>query len=234
MKVENINYKHKRAKELLFEQTTFEVQEGQVNFVIGPNGAGKTTLIDIFLGFIPTSAEKDYDLGNDYLYINQILPMLGTMTTAQMARFILGLAWGRTIASIDDLNVDIPKAVKEFLVEQWDKKLGEMSYGEMKLVQLLLSLQTNKNVLVLDEPTAFIDRENIGVIFSCTKSHPEKTYLIVTHDYRDFFEIEDYHVTLLDGKGGVRSLTRLEFKDLIHQNSEDVSFLKNFVKGSRM
>lgn len=72
--------------------------EGKVNFLGGHNGAGKTTLIDLFLELKDTRYSiRDYTINNDYMYVNQLLPMLESVYCRELIRLILGIIYHKPI-----------------------------------------------------------------------------------------------------------------------------------------
>ncbi|MRT44621.1 ABC transporter ATP-binding protein, partial [Xylella fastidiosa subsp. multiplex] len=75
-----------------------------------------------------------------------------------------------------------------------------LSGGQRKLVQLLLFLQVDRELIVLDEPTAAVDRENVQLLFQIMQAHPERTYLMSTHDVRALHAFTDRDVLWLNDR----------------------------------
>lgn len=177
----------------------YVVQENKVNFLIGKNGSGKTTLLDIFLGLIDSGTiSKDYELGNDYIYINQMIPMLGSLEGREIAQLVLGLEFQKSNVTLNDLEARVDSFSFDIIEEFWNIKYRNLSGGQKKLFQQILFIQFSKSVFVMDEPTNFLDRENVHELFNVVKEKQGKTIIIVTHDYRDLKIVEDYHVTFIE------------------------------------
>ncbi|KZT89435.1 putative ABC transporter ATP bindingcomponent [Lactiplantibacillus plantarum] len=92
-----------------------------------------------------------------------------------------------------------------------DQHYGQLSGGQRKLVQLLLFLQVDRELIVLDEPTAAVDRENVQLLFQVMQAHPERTYLMITHDVRDLHAFTDYQVLWLNDRQ-VTTLSKRTFE----------------------
>lgn len=95
-------------------------------------------------------------------------------------------------------------------------------------MQILLFLQTNKSVVILDEPSAFVDRRNVKNIFDLiNQKRTKQTFIIITHDVRDIRLVSTSNVSLLDSGTIVKNIAGKEVDDL--ERSKDFDFLKNCV-----
>ncbi|WP_050498717.1 ATP-binding cassette domain-containing protein [Oenococcus oeni] len=231
MKITNLTYTYKNNKEPTLKNLSCVFKLHQVNFLIGENGSGKTTLIDAITRQLRGKeylSSLDFDLGNDYMYISQFLPMLGYVKCSEIAQVILGTIFSTLNITIDDLEKLSDPFTFSFLKTVWNRRYRELSGGELKLVQILLFLQTNKSVVILDEPSAFIDRRNVKNIFDLiNQKRTKQTFIIITHDVRDIRLVPTSNVSLLDSGRIVKSIDGKEIDDL--EQSKDFDFLKNFV-----
>lgn len=201
------------------------VADNKINFLIGKNGSGKTTLLDIFLGLVhPEQVTKSYDIGEDYIYINQMIPMLGSLECREIVQLVLGLKLEKNSLTINDLAAEVDKFSLKIIKEYWNVKYNYLSGGQKKLFQQILFIQFDKSVYVLDEPTNFLDRENVHELFNVINTKKDKTFIIVTHDYRDLEMISDYHVTIIDNGKIEGSFEKKEFETPETSNQ----FLKYF------
>ncbi|MGH2077775.1 ATP-binding cassette domain-containing protein [Aerococcus urinaeequi] len=223
LQVEKFSY---NRSNVILNDVKYSVTPGKINFLIGSNGTGKTTLLDIFVGLLGSNnIKKDYQLNNDYIYINQFLPMLGKMSCKEIIQLILGTIYGELNISKENLIKYVDKANLPFLLKYWDTPYKELSGGEGKLLQLLLFLETNKSLIVMDEPTAFLDRKNVYMLFDRIKKNEMATYIIVTHDYRDLLLCDDYTVTILDN-GMIAGAYRKEEFEKENIRNHFISFFK--------
>lgn len=213
MKLEVSHYQYKNSKQPLFESLEYQVEEKRINFLIGENGAGKTTLIDLFLGFIKCeSSKKDYELNRDFIYISQTLPMLGSIKCKEVAQLVLGVAYHNKNLNLEDIKEITTNFSYEIIARYWDSYYHELSGGERKLYQVVLFLQTDKNLIVLDEPSAFIDRYNVSELFNLLEEMKEKTIIIITHDYRDLKLMPDYYVSVLENAKIIEKVDKKTFE----------------------
>lgn len=196
MQVNDLSYTFPHQATAFFDRLNFELKSPGVNFLVGHNGAGKTTLADILTGLRPANGTDD--LPKDAIYLNQRLPMLSSIRVSDVAQLILGIEMGRLRLDHDQLMGRLDARTAAFLTPIWQTRYGQLSGGQRKLVQLLLFLQINRSLVVLDEPTAAVDRENVTMMFDVMRAHPQRTYLVITHDVRDVTAFEDYQLLWLD------------------------------------
>ena len=222
MKIRHLNYTFPGAKQPFFTDLSFDLPEHQVNFLIGQNGAGKTTLADILLGLRPFEGSLTPLLTS--LYLNQQLPMLTSIRVSDVAMLILGIETGQRHLTLDMLSAVVDGPTLAFLTPLWCKHYRELSGGQRKLVQLLLFLQVDRELVVLDEPTAMIDREHAAILFAVMRSHPERTYLMITHDVRDLAAFPTYQVLWLADHQIKASMDRTTFEAA----SPDSPFMRAF------
>lgn len=202
---------------------SFNLEEEKVNFLIGKNGSGKTTLIDIILGLRKSNITPLK--AKDFIYINQMLPILDSIKVKDAAELVLGIEYGISNISLSFLEDKVDDYTYNFLKSNWDKRYSELSGGNQKLSQLLLFLQVDRKLVVLDEPTAFLDRQNAMKLFNVIKKHSNRTYLIVTHDIRDLRAFEQFRVVFLEDAKVKASFSEKEFLN----NEYDDNFLDCFL-----
>jgi len=218
------DFKHKKS-DFSINEMEYVVQENKINFLIGKNGSGKTTLLDIFLGLIDDKKiSKDYDLENDYIYINQMIPMLGSLVCREIVQLVLGLEFQKNNLKLDELETSIDSFSFQFIKKHWNNRYRDLSAGQKKLFQQLLFIQFSKSVLVMDEPTNFLDRENVHDLFNVLNEKQNKTIIIVTHDYRDLMLTNDYRATFIDN-GEIRGTFD---KEEFESSQTQERFLKYF------
>ncbi|AVK60897.1 ABC transporter ATP-binding protein [Lactobacillus sp. CBA3605] len=210
MQIQQVSYTFPHAKQPFFDQLNFELPERQVNFLIGQNGSGKTTLADILVGLRPCQGTLTPKL--TAIYLSQQLPMLTAIRVSDAAQLILGIEYGQVKVTLAQLTSRLDAPTLAFLTPLWHYRYHDLSGGQQKLVQLLLFLQLDRELVVLDEPTAFIDREHVGVLVKVIQAHPERTYLMITHDVRDVRAFSKYQVLWLADHKIKASLTRADFE----------------------
>jgi len=137
---------------------------------LGPNGAGKTTTMRMLTGFIPADAGQvaveGFDIEEQALqakarigYLPELPPLYGEMTGADYLRFV-GRVKGLPEASVEEAcQYALTLAHAQ---EAADRPVGKLSKGFRQRVGLAAALVHRPTVLILDEPTAGLDPQQIA------------------------------------------------------------------------
>ena len=149
------------GQETVLEDVSFTVSSGSMLTIIGPNGAGKTTLVKILLGLIePTRGEvlvygKKSALIRDRIgYVPQRF-LFDRSIPMTVHEFLMLAACEYEEHSREDVvikalrDVDLPKVSSQ--------QLAALSGGQLQRVMIARALMHNKEILILDEPSAGID-----------------------------------------------------------------------------
>lgn len=230
MELKDYSYTYQHETALSLNRVNYKVHENAVNFVIGPNGSGKSTLIDALTlntRFGKAAGQVIGPTDNNYLYVTQYLPLLGTVRCSEITKFILGNVFLDSHIDLGFLESRLDERVLSFLKRVWHKKYNDLSGGEEKLLQLYLFLQSQKEFVVLDEPSAYIDRRNVKLVFDLIEERlKQQTFLIVTHDVRDIRLIPDSFVSVLNQGKIVSELRGQDFID--REFSQELPFIYDF------
>ena len=172
------------------QDLSFRIPGGQIVAFLGPNGAGKTTTMRILSGFMSPSAGHAAIAGHDVVsqrlkvagklgYLPENGPLYLDMTPKALLEFfgeVRGLKNGRLKGRLETVIEQCG------LSDVLEKPIGKLSRGYRQRVGLAQALLHDPEVLIMDEPTAGLDpnqirdfRENI------TELGKTKTILISTH-----------------------------------------------------
>lgn len=186
---------------------SFEVMPGEIFGVIGPNGSGKTTLFNSMLGQITPDAGKIELKGQDVtrlgpLELNrmgvgrtfQTLQVFGKMTVRDnlivAAQEHQGTMFSRMFAPGDsNLGDKADALIDQFHIRHVaDKKAGELSYGQQKLVDIAMAFMSEPDLVLLDEPCAGVNPSLVGGISSLLKelNKTRKGSFVVIEHNMDF------------------------------------------------
>jgi ABC-2 type transport system ATP-binding protein len=169
---------------------SFEIPRGQIVAMLGPNGAGKTTTMKILTGFIaPTSgtaAVAGFDLRTDRLaaaaqigYLPENGPLYPDMTPRRLLRFC---AQARALPGRErEHRIDV--VIDECgLADVASKPIGKLSKGLRQRVGLAQALLHDPAVLIMDEPTAGLDPNQIRHFRAqLLRVRQSKTVVLSTH-----------------------------------------------------
>jgi ABC-2 type transport system ATP-binding protein len=169
---------------------SFTIPRGQVVALLGPNGAGKTTTMKMLTGYIAPSSGTARICGHDVQterlaaaarvgYLPENGPLYPDMTPAGLLEFF-GRARGLTSPDRAARTRDVVSQLElEHLLE---KPIDKLSKGLRQRVALAQALLHDPDVLIMDEPTAGLDPNQIRQ-FRALVGHlrGRKTLLISTH-----------------------------------------------------
>ena len=199
----------------------FHLFSGERHAIIGPNGAGKTTFFNLLTGHLqPTSGQVLYKghslrqlaphnivrlgLARSFQLIN-IYPRMTVFQNIQVAVIARNKKHFSFFKSANSLFQRETEELLELvtLVEEREVIAGELAYGKQKQLELAISLASNPEVLLLDEPTAGMSTSETNEAISLIKeisSARSLTLLFTEHDMGVVFGIADQISVLHHGK----------------------------------
>ncbi|BCX15130.1 MAG: putative metal transport system ATP-binding protein [Candidatus Parcubacteria bacterium] len=170
----------------IIQNLNFKIKEGSITVIIGPNGAGKTTLLKTIIGLLPYQGEIKILDGEHKSMLSSIgyVPQVYTVDNflpITVKEFLY-------LSIIDDKNFndkidDVNKYVS--IAHLYDKKLNQLSGGQLERVLFARSLLNNPKILILDEPISETDisgQEEFYVVLKKLNQEKNITILIVTHE----------------------------------------------------
>ncbi|MBI5717138.1 MAG: ABC transporter ATP-binding protein [Burkholderiales bacterium] len=183
---------------------SFEVMPGEIFGVIGPNGSGKTTMFNSVLGQITPDAGRIELNGRDItgespMRLNrlgvgrtfQTLQVFGKMTVRDnllvAAQEHRGTMFGRMFAPGDSgLGERADALIEQFRIRHVaDKKAGELSYGQQKLVDIAMAFMSEPALVLLDEPCAGVNPSLVGGISTLLKAlnrSRQGSFIVIEHN----------------------------------------------------
>jgi len=198
---------------LVLDIPHLELETGKIYAVVGPNGAGKTTLLNILAGLDEPVDGKIIFQGQVIDCKSNIITDIRRHITMVMQDPILfrttvekNVAYGLRVRSMDKKarNEKVIESLKMVGLSGFEKrKAYQLSAGETRRVALARALVLNPKVLLLDEPTANIDRQNAEVIeklIQRIKSEQQTVIVMTTHDLSQAYRLADKIISLLFGR----------------------------------
>ncbi|RMF70239.1 MAG: ABC transporter ATP-binding protein [Calditrichaeota bacterium] len=188
---------------------TFAIPEGQIVAFLGPNGAGKSTTMKILSGFLAPSegsgAIAGLDIQSQRLevakrlgYLPENGPLYQNMTPLELLTFF-GEARGLEPGTLKKrLDVVVDQCALQLVLE---KPIDKLSRGYKQRVGLAQALLHDPDVLIMDEPTAGLDPNQIRDFRQNIKELGKtKTILISTHILQEVDAIADYVLFVHNGR----------------------------------
>lgn len=206
LEINNISYvadnKH------ILENISFAVGKGELMMVSGPSGSGKSTLLRIIGDQLsPTSGDIRFNGRSILEYrpeeYRQRVSYVFQTPTLFMHTVIEDLEFPYRIREMEPDLERIRELLPEvgLTVDILTKESRVISGGEKQRVALLRSLLIAPDILLLDEVTASLDKENARMIEDTVRKLSEKgiTVIWVTHD-PDQLELSDRVLVIREGK----------------------------------
>ncbi len=197
IEVENLNFGYTPQNTIL-KGISFEVIQGKFLAIAGPNGAGKTTLLNLLCGLLrpkagsiridaaPVESYSVKKLAQKVAVVRQEFVPVFDFTVAQMVSMARTPYLG-TFGFEDKTDKQmVNEALEATDTAQFAQRaLGSLSGGERQRVFIARALAANSPVLLLDEPTSFLDlKHQVGIydLLKIAQFEKGKTIVVVTHD----------------------------------------------------
>ena len=196
IKFENVSFDFKNRKKILLKNINLEIKKNSSIGIMGDSGSGKSTLIDLLIGLYEPNGGNIFV---DGININKVKnSWKKKICLVPQKIFMLNDSIKNNIAfGIDEENINhemIEEAInlsqlKEFINKLPDGKntiIGdrgiEISGGEQQRIGIARAFYRNSEVIILDEFTSGLDRNNEETLMSLIKSFVgKKTLIIISH-----------------------------------------------------
>ena len=195
----------------------WRIAPGERTAVLGANGSGKSTLLGLVAGTVPPSGGRVKDGKTvQVAVLDQQFRELAEIE-GELVREVLARA--RTSYVVDGRELTPAQLLERlgFAREHQSARVGELSGGQKRRLQLLLVLLSEPNVLILDEPSNDVDTDMLAALEDLLDSWPG-TLLVVSHDRYFVERVTDQQYAIIDGRlrhlpGGVDEYLRLRAAD---------------------
>ncbi len=196
IEVENLSFGYTQSE--ILKGLSFEVMSGAFVGIAGPNGAGKTTLLNLLCGLLSYKAGSiKIDAARIESYsVKKLAQKIAVVRQEFVPVFDFCVAEMVSMARTPYLGTFgfESKADKEIVAEALEmtdtahfasRPLAELSGGERQRVFIARALAQSTAILLLDEPTSFLDLKHQVAIYDLLKAaqlERGKTIVVVTHD----------------------------------------------------
>lgn len=211
-----IGYSEKNSQKLLHRHLNLALKPGELICMMGPNGAGKSTLLKTLAGFIAVQEGDAFINGRSIksLKEKELSLMVSVVLTEKLTiedftvRQLVSLGrypytgfFGR-LSDEDQKITD--QAITDTGLELFsDRKLSQLSDGEKQKAMIAKALAQGTSIMILDEPTAFLDlpgRIEIMRLLRHLAAHKNKGILVTTHDLEQTLRFADKLWLIAQGK----------------------------------
>lgn len=193
-----IGYVNQRPQKVVHSGINLSLKKGELTCLLGTNGAGKSTLLKTLSGFQMGIQGKVFLEGDEIHFISKkkLARKLSVVLTDSIAagnltvyevvsfgRYVYSDFFGRLSAKDDEM---IRYALECVGISHFAKRnISELSDGERQKVMIAKAIAQETPLILLDEPTAFLDlpsRVEIMVLLRKLSAENGKTILLSTHD----------------------------------------------------
>jgi branched-chain amino acid transport system ATP-binding protein len=194
-----------------------EVEIGECRGMIGPNGAGKTTFFHIISGILSPTSGGIYLFGKDITHFPmharanlelsqtfQLISLFKKLTVLENVVVALQsfkrrkYVLHRPLSIYKDVFDEAEKSLQEWVL--WDKRnirVSDLSYGEQRLLDIMLALISKPRLLLLDEPTSGLSSAEAKTVISRIRAlSREITIVFIEHHMEVALELAE-RVTVL-------------------------------------
>lgn len=205
------------------DHITMEVEQGEIRSIIGPNGAGKSTLFNLLTGLMTPNEGTVWFKGEDITGLRPFqITRRGIARSFQITDVFDGLSAFENVrlaAQVGDPRRDSMTRRESDLTEvaatatrvlediglddRADVNAADFAYGDRRKLEIGLAIANDPDLLLLDEPTAGMGREDtintIRLIQSLAEDHGF-TLMLIEHDLEVVMNISDRVTVLQDGQ----------------------------------
>jgi ATP-binding cassette, subfamily F, member 3 len=251
LQTQNLSYRYPKALEPLFNKVSFSLYQGDKVALLGQNGSGKTTLLNLLVGDIPPGEGTVIRSGSvalvrqedrleteqtlrEALLQPELLDLYKTMTRMEQAGLPDPLEYANLVNTFTEQGgfrylqtMEEDVTALGFSLEALEESVMKLSGGQRRLLKLTSALLQAPDVLILDEPTNYLDERSSNYLVKQINNF-SGACLVVSHDrwfldqtVEKVFELE--HRTLTEYKGNYsifRATKESIFKQKVRQKEK--------------
>jgi simple sugar transport system ATP-binding protein len=193
-----------------------DIRKGEIHCLVGENGSGKSTLIKVIAGVVRQDGGEIFINGVPHPYLHAIdsiregiqiiyqdLSLFPNLTVAENISLNQEIEQNSKIINWKDIRGIAKKALEE-IGEDLDlsERVENLSVASKQLVAISRALTQNAKLIIMDEPTSSLTRDEITRLFSVITDLQKQGIctLFVSHKLSEVFEIAERVTILRDGR----------------------------------
>jgi ABC-type uncharacterized transport system ATPase subunit len=194
----------------------FSLRKGEIHALLGENGAGKSTLCNVLYGYyrpdggevrikgkeVKISSPKD-GMRSGVGMVHQELMLIPNMTVLQNLSLTTDLKLTSPVLELGEIKTKLLAMEETYgLNVDPEAQVEDLSVGERQRVEILKCLFIGANILLLDEPTSFLNEIETEKLFASLKRMSEegRSIVFVTHRIDEVMAIADRITVMKLGK----------------------------------
>jgi ATP-binding cassette subfamily B protein len=209
--INNLNFGY-NSNNLLFKNFYLTIKDKENIAIVGQSGNGKSSLIKLIMGYYKVDDNMIYigdddintfdlnDLRKQISYVNQNNKLFN-MTVMENIQYGNNMSEEEIIDMCEKLNIsNIFKNLKDGYKTNVGIDGNSLSGGQRQIIHILRCIFKKNKIVILDEPTSAIDKDNTQIIINIIKElSKNSTLILITHD-ESILHIVDRIITLDSGK----------------------------------
>ena len=226
VEIKNLTVQYPDVKAL--DDVSFTVNQGDFLGIIGPNGAGKSTLFDVMLNLNTKYQGTLKFFGEDIKKSKKYLEEIGYVPQKP----IFEKNFPATVNDVVRMGLrkeSDENKIDEILQQLWihelnNRRIGELSGGQLQRVFIAKALVNSPKILILDEPVTGIDQQSIELFYSILRELNSKQKITIIWSSHDLDAVNKLanHVACLNRTLFFHGVSEKFFSDdkLVKQYSE--------------
>lgn len=213
LRLENIYFSYENGEEIL-KNICVNIKKGEKIVFLGENGTGKSTLFLIMNGLLKAQKGKiildNKEIGQNKKELIELRKKVGIVFQDPDVQIFAPtvfqeIAYGLSNLGYNEkeINEKVENVLKELDMENLrDRPCHHLSYGQKKRVSIASIVAMEPDIMILDEPTAWLDYKNSKKVMEIFEklNKKGKTLIISTHEIDFAYSIADYVYMMKDGK----------------------------------
>jgi iron complex transport system ATP-binding protein len=205
--IQKLTYTYPDSNDAILSNINLLIPEKSISVILGINGSGKSTILRLLLGTLKP------DKGEIHFYSKDEKGKIAFVPQNEYLVFDYSVMDYILFGRVPYINIysSPSQEDKEFalsviselgLKDLANKKITHLSGGELQKVRLARALVQKPSLLILDEPTTYLDIRSKKMILDILKNLKEKgvTIIFATHDPSEASEIADYFILMRKSK----------------------------------
>ena len=211
IRFENVSYKDK------LKNITCVFEDNKITSLIGASGSGKTLLSYLIAGLVLPTSGNVYIYGNiinsdtkDFKYIRKIIGYVFQNPEEQFftnsVKEELEFSLKNYKYKLDKMERQVVNSLKMVGLDYLNRNPFSLSGGEKEKLAIAIALSLNPNILILDEPTIYLDdksTEDLIDLLVKIKEKYNKTIIVISNDINFVNKISDNIIMLKKGSVGL-------------------------------
>ncbi len=196
-----------------------KLKSGEVHCLVGENGAGKSTLGKIVAGILTPDEGTLTFMGTPYKFftpakakelkiamVTQELNLMPHLSIAEnIYMFEKDSYIGNAFINRKLINQKAVELIKQFQIANMPpvtNLVGNLTIAQNQIVEILKAVSQQNNILIFDEPTTTLSITEVEQLFALIRRLKQEnvSIVLVTHRFKEIFEIGDFVTVLCDGK----------------------------------